>query len=124
MPGAYQGTFVDPMKEDIEDVIENISNGFTSMSDQRDQLDLLAKLNEVHKQERQGDAQFEARIESFELAFKMQTDATTTFDVSLESEATRERYGMNHTDAGVRSQARQFLIARRLLERGVRYVHV
>ena len=124
MPGAYQGTFVDPMKEDIEDVIENISNGFTSMSDQRDQLDLLAKLNEVHKQERQGDAQFEARIESFELAFKMQTDATTTFDVSLESETTRERYGMNHTDAGVRSQARQFLIARRLLERGVRYVQV
>jgi len=124
MPGAFQGTFVDPNKEDIEDVIENIKNGFTSRSDQRQQLDLLNTLNEIHKQQRQGEAKLEARIQSFELAFKMQIEATTAFDVKLESEATKERYGINHPDPGVRAQARQFIIARRLLERGVRMVQV
>jgi hypothetical protein len=117
MPGAYQGTFVDPQNTKIETIIENIKNNFTSQGEQRQQLDLLYALNEVHKQKRQAEAQLDARIQSFELAFRMQTDATEAFDVSREPENVQKLYGTG-------PQARQMLIARRLIERGVRFVQV
>lgn len=117
MPGAYQGTYVDPQNTKIDTLIENIKNNYTSQSEQRQQLDLLHQLNEIHKQKRQAEAQLEARIESFELAFRMQTDATEAFDVTKEPESVLKMYGEGR-------QARQMIIARRLLERGVRFVQV
>jgi hypothetical protein len=90
---------------------------FTTQDAQRKQLDLVRQLNERHMQTVQKDEQLEARIESFELAFRMQTAATDAFDISKESEKTREMYGK--TDLGAK-----LLCARRLVERGVRFVQV
>ena len=81
------------------------------------QLDLLRSLNAQHLEQRVGDSQLESRIQSFELAFRMQTEAADAFDISSEPKHIQELYG-----DGV--HARQILIARRLVERGVRYVQV
>jgi hypothetical protein len=124
MPGAYQGTYVDPVKERIDQVIENIHSDLVNAKDQRAQLDLLSRLNEIHKQKRQNDGALDARIQSFELAFRMQTDATEAFDVSREPDHVKEAYGLTSPNRTVQAQARQFILARRLLERGVRYVQV
>jgi hypothetical protein len=117
LPGVFQGTYIDTRHTDIEKLIENIKNNRVSLPEQRRQLDLLRQLNEKHKESRQQDAQLEARIQSFELAYRMQMDATDAFDISKESARLRDRYGPG-------AQARQLLIARRLLERGVRFVQV
>jgi len=117
LPGAYQGTYIDTKNTDVEKLIENIKNSSTPLAEQRRQLDLLKQLNESHRQKRESDAQLEARIQSFELAYRMQLDATDAFDVSREPLAVREMYGNG-------TQARQILIARRLIERGVRFVQV
>src|SRR5262249_10628250 len=93
----------------------NVRNNSLSLGDQRRQLDLLRRLNERHQERRPHDAQLEARIQSFELAYRMQMDATDAFDLSRESMRVRDLYG-----PGV--HGRQLLIARRLLERGVRFV--
>lgn len=124
MPGAFQGTFVDPTATDIEQILENIRNKFTTASDQRNQLDLLNKINEMHKQKRQADDILDARIQSYELAYRMQADATEAFDVSREPADVLERYGATAPDPALRSQARMYIIARRLLERGVRFVQL
>src|SRR5207245_5381291 len=81
------------------------------------QLDLLQQLNERYQERRRQDAQLEARVQSFELAYRMQIDASDAFDISKEPKHISDMYG-----PGV--QARQILIARRLLEKGVRYVQV
>lgn len=117
LPGSLQGTYVNSQNTKIEEIIKNIKSGFVSMGDQRKQLDLLLKLNEIHKQKRRAEAQLEARISTFELAYRMQTKAKEAFDISGESDETKERYGANR-------QGRQMLIARRLLERNVRFVQV
>jgi len=117
LPGAFQGTFVNANNTKIEDIIKNIKSEFASRRDQRKQLDLLLKLNEIHKQKRQAEGELEARINTFELAYRMQTDAREAFDISGEKPETRAKYGNN-------GQGRQMLIARRLLERGVRFVQV
>jgi hypothetical protein len=117
LPGAYQGTYVDTKNTDVEKLIENIKNKSLPLAEQRRQLDLLKELNERHLTKRESDAQLEARVQSFELAYRMQLDATDAFDISREPLAVRQMYG-----DGV--QARQILIARRLLERGVRFVQV
>ncbi len=117
LPGVYQGTYIDTKHTRIEQLIENVKNNYTSQPEQRAQLDLLQKLNERHRSKRQEDAQIEARIQSFELAYRMQMDAADAFDTSKEPEAIRKMYGEG-------TQARQLLIARRLVERGVRFVQV
>ncbi len=117
LPGAYQGTYIDTRHTDVDKLIENIRNTSLSLSEQRRQLDLLRQLNERHQARRQNDAQLEARIQSFELAYRMQMDASDAFDVSREPKYIREMYGSG-------TQARQILIARRLLEKGVRFVQV
>jgi hypothetical protein len=117
LPGAYQGTYIDTRHTDPEKLVEHIHNHQLSLADQRRQLDLLRVLNERHKQRRAADAQLEARIQSFELAYRMQLDATDAFDVSREPEYIRKMYGPG-------TQARQLLIARRLLEKGVRFIQV
>jgi hypothetical protein len=117
LPGAYQGTYIDTRHTDVDRLIENIRNTSLSLSEQRRQLDLLRQLNEKHQQRRQNDAQLEARIQSFELAYRMQMDASDAFDVRREPKYIRDMYGPG-------TQARQILIARRLLEKGVRFVQV
>src|SRR5207247_6187791 len=85
---------------------------------QRQQLDLLRQLNAEHQRDHRGaDSRLEARIQSFELAYRMQMEAADAFDISNEPQHIREMYG-----EGV--HARQTLIARRLLERGVRFVQL
>ena len=117
LPGVFQGTYIDTKHTEIEKLIENIRNDRVNRSEQAAQLQLLRGLNKKHLEERPGDAQLEARIQSFELAFRMQTEAADAFDVSREPKHIRDMYG-----DGV--QARQILIARRLIERGVRFVQV
>ncbi len=117
LPGIYQGTYIDSKHTEIEKLIEHIKNNYTSLKQQREQLDLLQHLNERHAQRRQNDAQLEARIQSFELAYRMQMDASDAFDIGKEPQHIRDMYG-----EGV--QARQMLTARRLLERGVRFVQL
>jgi hypothetical protein len=117
LPGIFQGNYIDSEHTDIDRLIENIRNPAGTLRDQRAQLDLLLALNTRHAQERQRDAQLEARIQSFELAYRMQLDATDAFDVTREPQHVRDMYG-----PGV--HARQCLIARRLLEKGVRFVQL
>ncbi|MCH2372757.1 MAG: DUF1501 domain-containing protein [Planctomycetes bacterium] len=116
LPGAYQGTYVDTKHEKLSRLIENIEHPQVATDDQRRQLNLLARWNRRH-QSRRIDARLEARIQSYELAFRMQHDAKEAFNVSSEPTSIHEMYG-----SGV--HARQTLIARRLLERGVRYVQL
>jgi len=117
LPGVFQGMYIDPQKPNVDAMIEHVKNNFVLQSEQRRQLDLLARLNRKHLEKRQGDADLEARIQSFELAYRMQIDATDAFDTSLEPQHIREMYG-----PGV--YAKQVLIARRLLERGVRFIQL
>jgi hypothetical protein len=116
LPGAYQGTFVDSQHRQLDKLIENIEHPHTSTAAQRRQLDLLARLNAEHRAQRL-DERLEARIHSFELAFRMQIEAAEAFDIAREPKHIQELYG-----DGV--HGRQTLIARRLLERGVRYVQL
>jgi hypothetical protein len=117
LPGVFQGTYIDTKHTEIDKLIQNIRSKTTGHTDQRRQLDLLYQLNQAHKQQRPNDPQLEARIQSFELAYRMQSDATDAFDVSREPKWVLDAYGPG-------TQARQILIARRLIERGVRFVQV
>lgn len=117
LPGIFQGTYVDTQHTDIEKLIANIRNRTVTSRAQRAQLDLLQQLNQEHLARRQNEAALEARIQSFELAYRMQTEAADAFDIEREPAYIREMYG-----PGV--HARQLLIARRLIERGVRYIQL
>lgn len=118
LPGAYQATYIDSRHREIERLIANIRNAAgLGRRQQRRQLDLLEQLNRRHQEARQQDADLEARLQSFELAYRMQMEATDAFDISQEPESIRDMYGDT-------VQARQILIARRLVERGVRYIQL
>jgi hypothetical protein len=117
LPGAYQGTYIDTRHKEIDKLIENIRNEHVPLGVQRDQLDLLQTLNRSHLDARGSDPALEARIQSFELAYNMQTEAAEAFDIEREPKHIREMYG-----DGV--HARQMLIARRLVERGVRFIQL
>ena len=117
LPGAYQGTYIDTRHTKIEKLLENTTNQRISSADQHLQLELLRELNNDHQRERDKNTQIEARIQSFELASRMQLEATEAFDISREPESIRRMYGEG-------AEARQILIARRLVERGVRFVQV
>jgi hypothetical protein len=117
LPGAYQGTYIDSQHEAIDKLIENIRNPQTSQARQRRQLDVLRSINAEHRESRGYDVQLDSRIHSFELAYRMQMEAAEAFDVSREPKHIRDMYGPG-------PQARQILIARRLVERGVRFVQL
>ena len=117
LPGVYQGTYIDTKNTDLDKLIQNIRNKTLPISDQRRQLDLLRQFNELHQEQRPNDPQLESRIQSFELAYRMQMEAADAFDISREPKWVLDAYG-----PGV--QARQILIARKLIERGVRFVQV
>src|SRR6185436_17153303 len=93
LPGVFQGTYIDSQHTQIEKLIENIRNNYTSIKDQRRQLDLLQQLNREHHQRRKNEAHLEARIQSFELAYRMQMEAADAFDITKEPEAIRAMYG-------------------------------
>jgi hypothetical protein len=117
LPGAYQGTYIDTKHTEVEKLVENIQNKSLTAHQQRQQLDLVQRLNQRHQQSRAADARLESRIESFELAYRMQGEAADAFDVSKEPEHIRAMYGDG-------LQGRQLMITRRLLERGVRFIQV
>ncbi len=117
LPGVFQGTYLDSRHTDVERLVEHIRNRATGPADQRRQLDLLARLNNMHQETRPNDPLLEARIRSFELAYRMQSEATEAFDTTREPKAVLDAYGPGE-------QARSLLLARRLVERGVRFVQV
>jgi hypothetical protein len=117
LPGVYHGVSINTQVTAVEKLIENIRNPYMVLPEQRRQLDLVNKLNEIHSQNLQREAQLEARLQAFEMAFKMQTEATDAFDIRKEPASVRQLYGTTR-------QGNQMLIARRLLQRGVRFVQV
>jgi hypothetical protein len=118
LPAAYQGTFV----SDLKNPISNLKNSSVSSERQRRELEALRRLNEMHEGRRADDSRLSARIESFELAFRMQSEAPDAFDLARETEATRRLYGIG--DGATDVFGRQCLLARRLVERGVRFVQL
>ena len=118
LPAAYQGTFV----ADLNNPIANLTNARFSLPRQKDQLDTLQRLNDLHRKQRQEDSQLNARIASFELAFRMQMRAPEAFDIESESPATKRLYGLHEKTTEI--FGKQCLLARRLIERGVRCVQV
>jgi hypothetical protein len=117
LPGVFQGTFVDTAKRKVEDLVEHVRHPLLAADAQQRQVDLTAALDREHLAARQHDPALEARLASMELAWRMQAEAGEAFDVSREPAHVLARYG--DTPHG-----RQLLIARRLVERGVRYVQV
>jgi hypothetical protein len=117
LPAAYQGTLFRNGDTPIVDL--NRSQDMTS-AQQRSELDLLKWINEKHSAERSNTSELDARIASYELAFRMQTKAPELVDLSRESDATRKLYGLD--DPLTEPFGRQCLLARRMVERGVRFV--
>ncbi len=89
---SYQATFIDSSNQKIERLIENITNNRIAPEDQRKALDLLAKLNTAHATARDDDPRLQSRIESFELAYRMQSEAAEAFDVSREPQNILDAY--------------------------------
>jgi hypothetical protein len=118
LPSLYQGVNVNYKPGmPLNQVLLNIYNQFNGPHDQRRQLDLARKLNAMYSEKLHKEEQLEARIESFEMAFRMQTEATEAFDISKEPENIKALYGTSESAA-------RLLVARRLVERGVRFVQV
>ncbi|MHC5537340.1 DUF1501 domain-containing protein [Singulisphaera rosea] len=118
LPASYQGTFV----SDLERPIRNLKNANVGLDRQRRELDALKQLNTMHLDQRAEDSRLSARIESFDLAYRMQIQAPEAFDIGRESEVTKRRYGLDREET--RDFGRQCLLARRLSERGVRFVQL
>jgi hypothetical protein len=121
LPAAYQGTSFRPGKNPILNLTP--PPGFAPPA-QRDLLDTLQQLNQHHLAQRHNDAELAARIASYELAFRMQMAAPEATDISSESPATHKLYGLDNPDPVGASFAGRCLLARRLVERGVRFVQV
>ncbi|QVL33241.1 DUF1501 domain-containing protein [Telmatocola sphagniphila] len=119
LPGAYQGTWLKPSGDPIENMHRA---GGVSDSDQQSQIALMEKLNKIQIDQMGADPQMEARIKSFELAYRMQSAAPEALDFAKETKATQELYGIGRPECD--HVAKQCLIARRLVERGVRFVQI
>ena len=119
LPAAHQGTLFRPTGSPLLNLQRPKD---VTAQDQEAQLALMKSLNGDHLREHAGDAELAARIASFELAYRMQTEATDLVDISKESAATRALYGVDNETT--RSYGGKCLLARRLIERGVRFVQV
>lgn len=117
LPGVFQGTHINNKSIDPQQIIRDVKNRYLSPAAQREQLDLLQAFNELHRQARGDDDQLDSRIASLEIAYRMQGEAQEAFDLARETQATRDRYGDGEF-------ARACLLARRLVERGVRVVQL
>jgi hypothetical protein len=119
LPSVFQGTWLKP----TGDPIDNLHRPKALNEErQRRQLDLLAKLNQRHVEENPGEKEFAARLESFELAYRMQSTAPEALDLSQEPAHIQSLYGLDNKDCA--HFARQCLTSRRLIERGVRFVQL
>ena len=117
LPGVFQGTYLDTKNSDPEKLVAFIRNSEMPVARQRKQLDLVQLLNDQNLASRNFDPQLESRIRSFELAFRMQSEATDAFDLTKETKSIRELYGDT-------TNGRQLLYTRRLIEKGVRFIQV
>jgi hypothetical protein len=117
LPGVFQGTYLDTKNSDPEKLVAFIRNSEMPIARQRKQLDLVQILNDQNLASRNFDPQLESRIRSFELAFRMQSEATDVFDLTKETKSIRELYGDT-------TNGRQLLYTRRLIEKGVRFIQV
>lgn len=117
LPGAYSGCYVNIAEMKPESVLADLRNQFVSPRDQRRQADLLGQLNRMHAEREQHDAGLESRIAAMEMAFRMQFSVPEAFDISGETKATLDMYGTSEYAKGC-------LLARRLIERGVRAVQL
>lgn len=117
LPGKHQGTYINHSNLDPAVLIPYLKNPRRDQAEQLSQLQLMRELNQLHMQQRPGDAQLEGRLEAMETAYRMQFAATEAFDLARESQATRAEYGSGHF-------ANACLLARRLVERGVRFTQV
>jgi hypothetical protein len=120
LPSAYQGTLIRDLKNPIANLHPGEDPG--DLARQRHKLDALRRFNELHQYGRVHDGQLDARIASFELAFRMQKEAPAAFDLSRESDRDQQRYGIGSPATDL--FGRQCLLARRLVERGVRFVQL
>lgn len=119
LPATYQGTL---FRSQGNPVLNLQRPRDIAAAEQRAQLDLMAKLNEEHRRQHDGEAELLARIQSFELAYRMQTEAAQVVDLERESLQTRAMYGIDKPES--RSFGTKCLMARRLVESGVRFVQV
>ncbi|CAA9374344.1 MAG: hypothetical protein-putative related to sulfatases [uncultured Phycisphaerae bacterium] len=117
LPAQYQAASVITADMAVDKLVANIRNPALSVAQQREQLDLLGRLNGLHLKQRPGDAELDGQIRTMETAFRMQAEAADAFDVSREPQTARDLYG--DTPFG-----RSCLLARRLSESGVRFVTV
>ena len=115
LPTAFEGVSI----TDIEHPIDNLALSVPKAI-QAQRLAAIRRLSELHRRGREDDSRLDARIAAYELAFRMQTQAPEAFDLSRESETMHKLYGTDQKTT--RDYARQCLLARRLVERGVRYV--
>ena len=120
LPSVYQATSLDPRAAKPIDNLEQLKE--LEGSQQRSLLDALNNANRKHAESRPFDRDLNARLESFELAYRMQSAAPEAFDIAQEPEYIHEMYGLNRDDS--KDYGRQCLLARRLIERGVRFVQV
>ena len=124
LPGAFQGTAIGHAGLKVDDIkgepIEYLLNKHLSPDAQRFELEMLRNINRRHEALRQNDPQLEARIQAFELAFRMQTESPDVFKVDQESEATKKLYGLD--DPLTADFGWQCLLARRLAEQNVRFI--
>lgn len=120
LPAAFQPTRLRDQGVPVLDLLppKEFASG------QRDTLDLIRDLNLQHRDSRPGFAEFDARIASYELAYRMQSSALEVGDTERESESLRRSYGLEHADSRTRAFGRKCLMARRLVERGVRFVQL
>ncbi len=117
LPGAYAGSYVNIQRMKPDEILKNLKNTNLSRQDQRRQVDLLTQLNQLQLEKVEQDRQLEASIQAMEMAFRMQFAVPEAFDVESESQATKEMYGNSEYAKGC-------LLARRLIERGVRMVQL
>ena len=119
MPSTYSGTLFRPQGDPILDLRgpRHMTRGA-----QREQLDLLAKLNQKHLKDRPGGSELASRIRTYELAYRMQSEAPEAVDLAKETQRTRDEYGIGKSPTD--EFGRNCLIARRLVERGVRFVQL
>ena len=123
LPVTHQGTVINASgTEPLAHLRAPSAQKYITPEADRDGLALLRRLNHAHFVANDADARLEARIQAYELAARMQLSAPEAFDVSGESEATRKLYGLDDTVTG--DFGRRCLLARRLIERGVRFVQV
>lgn len=125
LPGAYQGTPIGNSAVELDalrkEPIEHLANAEQlTLEQQRYELEMLRKVNHLHRLDKQHDAELEARIQALELAFRMQIEAPEALSVEDESEPTKKLYGLD--DERTRDFGWQCLLARRLAERGVRFI--